>query len=80
MWFDREFLAAFTPPGADFPPYVNISYQYSRNNQPDKVELIVRGFNDGKPGETVSMSMSRNEFSLFLASLNAKWNKILANE
>ncbi len=81
MFFDRDLLACLTAPGSDFPQFINLSYVYPRNGQPDHVSLTVRGpKKDDKPGETLELLIAKDDFTLLLAAAYAKWNKVLANE
>jgi len=56
-------IAAFTPPGATYPPYVSI------NEREGQVEITVRSpiTPEGNCGPTAAMSMSRDEFDKLIA-------------
>ena len=49
---DRRCLAAYTPPGADFPPYVNFT-----QTDPNRVVITVRGKGGGNVTGEIALSM-----------------------
>jgi len=59
---DRKNIAAFTPPGANFPPYVSI------NDVGNGVEITVRAAAgaDGSCGVSANMTLTYEQFSALM--------------
>lgn len=63
---ERKNIAAFTPPGLSYPPYLSI------NTENGNIEIAVRAppKSDGSCGETATITLSHKQFGeIILASV-----------
>lgn len=75
---ERRNIAAFTPPGATYPPYVSINDTGTlADRSAEGVEITVRSpaKADGSCGECASIKLSRAEFALLMRQVwhDAEW-------
>ena len=65
----RTNVAAFTPSGGLYPPYISVNYVHS--SESEGIEITVRSprKDDGSCGETVSILLSCDDFRAFVKEL-----------
>jgi hypothetical protein len=73
---DRICLAAWTPPGANFPPYINISFE----NHLVEVTVRSNATLDGKQGPEGRITMSFQDFRKTVDEAMQRFNADILNQ